>query len=133
MLADWCICYRSCDAHGASCSPQVMALPTLRAHYSLRYPRRFPSLFNWGLVRRWSWKRQVNKALSDEARSLTAKFLGTAYLNCEVRIFKFSEQSTIDDAHLFECEQSKKARARPVERDPSVLAEHDAISGKESI
>ena len=34
----------------------------------------------------------------------------TAYLNCEVRIFDFTEQSTKDDAHFTESEESKKAR-----------------------
>lgn len=46
LLPGWCICYGSCDAHETSCSPKVMALSTLRAQYSLRHARRFPSLFN---------------------------------------------------------------------------------------
>ncbi len=57
--------------------------------------------------------------------------LGTAYLNCEVRIFNFTEQSTKDDAHFTESEESKKARVRPTENDSSVLAELDAVAGKD--
>lgn len=58
-------------------------------------------------------------------------FLGTAYLNCEVRLFDFTEQSTKDDAHIVESEEGKNARVRPTENDPSVLAEIDAVEGKE--
>jgi hypothetical protein len=53
--------------------------------------------------------------------------LGTAYLNCEVRTFNFSEDSTSLDAHLVESDESNKARVRLVESDPSDLAEMAAF------
>lgn len=70
--------------------------------------------------------------LSNMARWLTqgTNLLGTAYLNCEVRIFDFTEKSTKDDAHFTESEKSKTARVRPTENDASVLSELDAVADK---
>ncbi|OXV06131.1 hypothetical protein Egran_06101 [Elaphomyces granulatus] len=52
---------------------------------------------------------------------------GTAYLNCEVRIFNFTENSTSEDTHLEEREESKKSRVRLTESHPSILAEMAAV------
>ena len=55
--------------------------------------------------------------------------LGTGYLNCETRIFNFTEESTSLDAHLVESEESPKSRTGGVaENNPFVPAEMTAIS-----
>lgn len=54
---------------------------------------------------------------------------GTAYLNCETRIFDFTASSTPTDAHLTETAESKKARgARKKEDDPHVLADMEGAT-----
>jgi hypothetical protein len=49
---------------------------------------------------------------------------GTAYHNCEVRIFDFTSKSTSSDAHVEETPESKRARGtNEPETDPVVLEE----------
>ncbi|KAF2186203.1 hypothetical protein K469DRAFT_147475 [Zopfia rhizophila CBS 207.26] len=53
---------------------------------------------------------------------------GTAYLNCEVRQFIFTPNSTEQDAHIVETEESKKTRgASRVEDDLHVLEDLDRV------
>jgi hypothetical protein len=48
----------------------------------------------------------------------------TAWLNCEHRVFEFTEGSTPEDAHLVETEESAQARGvGQLEDDPHVLAD----------
>jgi hypothetical protein len=47
---------------------------------------------------------------------------GTAYLNCETRVFDFTAASTSTDAHLAETAESRKTRGvSKKEDDPHVL------------
>ena len=49
---------------------------------------------------------------------------GTAYLNCEVRQFKFTSGSSPDDAHIEETPESQKTRgARECEKDANIIEE----------
>ncbi|KAF2466626.1 phosphoglycerate mutase-like protein [Lindgomyces ingoldianus] len=49
---------------------------------------------------------------------------GTAYLNCEVRVFEFTPMSTAQDAHIVETPRSRKSRGASLsEHDPHVLSE----------
>ncbi len=52
---------------------------------------------------------------------------GTAYLNCEVRIFNFTPESTSSEAHITEDEDHKKSRVRLVEKDSYILGEMTAV------
>lgn len=54
-----------------------------------------------------------------------ANYLGTAYLNCEVRQFTFTPTSNEKDAHIVETEESRESRLNKsdVEKDPHVLSE----------
>ncbi|KAF2792624.1 phosphoglycerate mutase-like protein [Melanomma pulvis-pyrius CBS 109.77] len=56
---------------------------------------------------------------------------GTAYHNCEVRIFDFTSESTSSDAHLVETAESRRTRGKDEpETDPHVLDEMRAVEGK---
>ncbi|KAJ8119099.1 hypothetical protein OPT61_g65 [Boeremia exigua] len=58
---------------------------------------------------------------------------GTAWLNCEHRIFDFTPDSTATDAHLQETEESRSSRgAEEREHDPHVLEELIKVSSNES-
>jgi hypothetical protein len=55
---------------------------------------------------------------------------GTAYHNCEVRIFDFTPESTSSAAHVVETVDSKKTRGKDEpETDPVVLEELSHIEG----
>jgi hypothetical protein len=55
---------------------------------------------------------------------LTDFIAGTAYHNCEVRIFDFTSESTSSDAHIEETAESKRTREKDEpETDPVVLEE----------
>jgi hypothetical protein len=57
----------------------------------------------------------------------------TAYNNCELRIFDYTEASTAADAHLVETVESKKTRgANEHEHDPHVLEELQHVSSREN-
>ncbi|KAH7135344.1 phosphoglycerate mutase family protein-like protein [Dendryphion nanum] len=56
---------------------------------------------------------------------------GTAYNNCEVRIFTFDTSSTVNNAHLNETEESKRTRgANERENDPHVLEELKTLASR---
>ncbi|KAF1352635.1 phosphoglycerate mutase family protein-like protein [Lizonia empirigonia] len=58
---------------------------------------------------------------------------GTAWLNCEHRIFEFTPDSTAADAHLEETEASRSSRGlEEREVDPHVLEELRTVSSNES-
>ena len=48
-------------------------------------------------------------------------YAGTAFFNCEMRVFNFSKDSTNQSAHIVETEESKASRPKVEERDPHVL------------
>jgi hypothetical protein len=53
----------------------------------------------------------------------------TAYLNCELRQFVFTEDSTAADAHLSETPESRKTRGANVrEEDPHVLTDLEGVA-----
>lgn len=55
---------------------------------------------------------------------------GTAYHNCEVRIFDFTPESTSSAAHVVETAESKRTRGKnEPETDPVVLEELSHIDG----
>ncbi|KAF3044464.1 hypothetical protein E8E12_010926 [Didymella heteroderae] len=59
--------------------------------------------------------------------------IGTAWLNCEHRIFDFTPDSTATDAHLQETDESRSSRAAEErEHDPHVLEELIKVSSNES-
>jgi hypothetical protein len=61
---------------------------------------------------------------------LLTLFIGTAYHNCEVRIFDFTSESTSSDAHVVETAESKRTRGKDEpETDPVVLEELSHIVG----
>jgi hypothetical protein len=72
------------------------------------------------------------KLIKEDHRCFQANnlLLGTAYYNCEVRIFNFTDASTSLDAHLVEHEDNRKFRMRPMEIDPSVLTEMVGTEGE---
>jgi hypothetical protein len=53
---------------------------------------------------------------------------GTAYLNCEVREFRFTNSSTLEDAHIEETEESRRTRGAS-EHDAHVLEEIKSVEG----
>jgi len=55
---------------------------------------------------------------------------GTAYLNCEVRIFDFTDHSTAADAHIEERNENRANRVRRPENDAEVVAEMAAVGVK---
>ncbi|KAF2626076.1 phosphoglycerate mutase family protein-like protein [Macroventuria anomochaeta] len=58
---------------------------------------------------------------------------GTAWLNCEHRIFDFTSDSTTADAHLRETDESRSSRGvEEREHDPHVLEELAKVSSNES-
>lgn len=58
---------------------------------------------------------------------------GTAWLNCEHRMFDFTSDSTSGDAHLEETEESRSSRgAEEREHDPHVMEELIQVSSNES-
>ncbi|KAJ4339380.1 hypothetical protein N0V87_003317 [Didymella glomerata] len=58
---------------------------------------------------------------------------GTAWLNCEHRVFDFTSTSTATDAHLQETDESRSSRgAEEREHDPHVLEELIKVSSNES-
>lgn len=52
---------------------------------------------------------------------------GTAYYNCEVRDFVFTEGSTAEDAHLAETKESLEKRKGGRENDPHVIDELETV------
>lgn len=64
----------------------------------------------------------ISVALVDDMMLICS--LGTAYLNCEVRQFKFTSNSTAEDAHVEEKAESRKTRgARETEKDANIIEE----------
>lgn len=54
---------------------------------------------------------------------------GTAYLNCETRVFDFTGASTSSDAHLIETVESQKSRGpSKKEDDPHVLEDMEGAT-----
>ena len=72
---------------------------------------------------------QLNWSNTRRTHPLTLT-IGTAYLNCEVRQFTFTEGSSAEEAHLVETAESKKKRGKDTsEADRDVLSEIESVEG----
>ena len=56
--------------------------------------------------------------------------IGSAYKNCDVRQFTFTEGSRAEDAHITETEWSRKNREDEVQKDETVVAEVRRVEGE---